>query len=241
MKSYDQHSVVQAEVAERLAQLLADAGAPARFGKVLEFGCGTGRLTGCLLRDFDISQIVLNDLLPDVAPQLRALTSQHSATVEFIFGPVEDAPLPGGLDLVASASTIQWLPDVGRALRRLSTKLNDGGWLAIAGYGAAHFHELRALGSGASAPSYYNAEDWPSLLPSGVGLVSALQKPITLQFDTAVELLRHLRQTGVNGLARQHWTRSKLRAFEERYVDRFGSEKGLPLTYDAVMVVAKLN
>lgn len=239
VKSYDQHSVVQARTAERLARLLAESGAPRKYQKVLEFGCGTGRLTRCLLREFEISQIIFNDLIPDVARMLNAVTKHYAVATEFVIGPIENAPLPGDFDLVASASTVQWLPDASCVIRRLSARLNHGGWLAISGYGASQFHELRALGSRAAAPSYIDAVDWPAVLPGDVELVAAEQRPITLEFPSAVELLLHLRLTGVNGRASQRWSRSKLLAFEENYRARFGRSHNLPLTYDPVMIVAK--
>jgi malonyl-CoA O-methyltransferase len=58
-------------------------------------------------------------------------------------------------------------------------------------------------------------------------------------FPDALALLKHLRDTGVNGAASQNWTARDLKDFETRYRQRFGTPRGLPLTYDPVWVIAQ--
>lgn len=62
---------------------------------------------------------------------------------------------------------------------------------------------------------------------------------MVLEFGNIRSLLRHLRLTGVNGNARQGWSRARLRAFEAAYHSRFGRGGRLPLSYDPVWLVAR--
>ncbi|KIC13621.1 malonyl-ACP O-methyltransferase BioC [Leisingera sp. ANG-Vp] len=238
LESYHRNASVQAQIAARLAQMLQDQGAPGQFRAVLEFGCGTGHLTGELLQRFETDSLLLNDLVPEAALLLKNL--RHTpAQARFEAGPVEGLALPQDLDLVASASTVQWIAGLPALMARLAAHLKPGGWLALSGFGRSQFRELAALGSDAAAPAYLDAEEWPAVLPDGVEILAIEQQPVELEFETALALLKHLRQTGVNGQARQNWSRRCLQDFESAYRARFGRDGKLPLTYDPVLLIAR--
>ncbi|OED46579.1 malonyl-[acyl-carrier protein] O-methyltransferase BioC [Rhodobacteraceae bacterium (ex Bugula neritina AB1)] len=239
LASYHRSASVQAGIAAQLVRLLQQQGAPDRFQSVFEFGCGTGHLTHRLLESFNVSKLVLNDLVPEAAAALRPVLDRAPAKFRFKPGPVETLPLPQQLDLVVSASTVQWIQDLPGLMERLAAQLEPGGWLAVSGFGRSQFHELAALGSQAAAPSYLDAAEWPQLLPDGLTLMAITQEPVVLEFTSAVELLKHLRLTGVNGQSRQSWNRSRLQEFETQYRSRFGRNGMLPLTYDPVLLVAR--
>lgn len=235
--SYHRAASVQAQIAARLAQLLAEAGAAPQIGSAVEFGCGTGHLTQQLGQRFGFGRLLLNDLVPEASAALSVLP--RAAQARFAAGPIETLPLPPQLDLIASASTVQWIADLPGLLARLADHLAPGGRLLLSGFGRRQFHELAALGSAAAAPSYLDAADWPAMLPAGLEILALEQAPQVLHFDGAMALLKHLRQTGVNGHAQQGWSRRRLRAFEDRYRARFGQADQLPLTYDPVLLLAR--
>ena len=241
LASYHQHASAQADIAAKLVQVLQGQGAPDRFENVLEFGCGTGHLTQPMLHSFDIHHLTLNDLVAEAAPGLGALTEDRFDRTHFTFGPIETVPLPSELDLIISSSTVQWISDIPALMSRLSARLSPGGWLAVSGFGTGQFHQLRSLGSSAAAPSYVDAAEWSGLLPSDVDLVHISQSAWDMQFDSTMSLLRHLRNTGVNGQAEQQWSRGRLREFEDRYRSNFGQNGQLPLTYDPVWMIARKN
>ncbi|MGH1466981.1 MAG: methyltransferase domain-containing protein [Cognatishimia sp.] len=232
LATYHGTATHQADIAARLALQLAQAGAPKSFAKVLEFGCGTGHLTVQLRTKFTIAALTLNDLVPECAVYAGAKDT-------FLPGPIEALNVPNGLDLICSASTVQWLDDIPATLDRLSQALVPGGWMALSGFGNAQFHELRVLGSEAAAPSYVDAEDWHALLPSALKIKHLSQARRVAWFPNAMHLLKHLRDTGVNGAATKAWSQSALKTFETQYRQRFGTPQGLPLTYDPVWIVAQ--
>ncbi|MFW8636253.1 methyltransferase domain-containing protein [Cribrihabitans pelagius] len=239
--NYHRHATVQAEIAIRLAALLADLGAPRSLNAALEFGCGTGHLTTALTERLDIGRLTLNDLVPEAAAAAAHAARPHCGVLDILPGPVETLPLPGGQDLITSASTVQWVDDLPALMARLAEHLRPGGWLALSGFGRCQFRELAELGSRAAAPSYMDAQEWPAILPEGLQLVALEQRPMVLEFGNIATLLRHLRLTGVNGNARQGWGRARLRAFEAAYQARFGRGGRLPLSYDPVWLVARKN
>lgn len=234
--SYHGSAQVQADIAARLAQMAVEQDVPHGIENAFEFGCGTGHLTQQLLRRFQIRNLLLNDLVPEAAQMVAQQTAPGARVAA---GPVETLPLPAQLDLIASASTVQWIAELPLLMARLCAYLAPGGHLLLSGFGHRQFHELASLGSTAAAPSYLDAAEWSALLPAGMQLVAVEQRPQVLRFDTALMLLKHLRQTGVNGQAQQGWSRRNLQAFEERYRAQFGEDGQLPLTYDPVLLLAR--
>lgn len=239
LQSYHHNATVQEQIAVDLVSEILVQDVPKNLSRVLEFGCGTGHLTSALLGCFDVCDLTLNDLVPESAVALEDLLRSKGQAAEFCFGSIEELPLSGTFDLIASASTVQWIEDLAPVLSRLTHHLAPSGWLALTGFGRQQFHQLTALGSGAAAPGYLDAAEWSGLLPPELELVSLRQKAIDLEFTSGLELLRHLRLTGVNGQANQRWGRRDLLRFEERYQQRFGRAGRLPLTYDAVWVLAR--
>ncbi|SHG82505.1 methyltransferase domain-containing protein [Cognatishimia maritima] len=231
LASYHETASQQADIAERLCTLLRPI-APPTLLKVFEFGMGTGHLTLPLTRSFNIAALTVNDLVPECAAY--APESSH-----FVPGPIEAVELPSSLDLICSASTVQWIDDLPGTIARLTDALTEGGLLALSGFGTAQFHELRALGSTAAAPSYVDAEGWRAILPSNMTVKHLSQARKVNWFPTALALLKHLRGTGVNGAASQSWSASDLKRFEKDYWQRFGTPRGLPLTYDPVWIIAQ--
>ncbi|MBA4781922.1 MAG: methyltransferase [Rhizobiales bacterium] len=240
LSDYHQSAFVQAEIAERLAHLLnAHRKEPAGFGCVFEFGCSTGFLTRHLVRNFAIGHYVANDLVAGSAPLIASILAETETNWRFIAGPVQDNIPDGPFDLVAAASTVQWIADLPPLLQRLSDALAPGGMLALSGFGRQHFHELTAMGSTAGAVSYKDRSEWRDLLPSTLDLVAIEQAERVVHFPTVRALLVHLRRTGVNAGAGTPWSRSAYAAFEAEYRDRFSDAQGVRLTYDPVLLIAR--
>ncbi len=240
LASYHSNAVAQAQIAARLAAMLAAqmqaAGAPAQLGRALEFGCGTGHLTAPLLQRFAIGRLVLNDLVAECEAVVRPLLPQP---FEFRAGAIETLALPDRLDLIASASTVQWVADPAALLARLAAHLAPGGWLALSGYGRGHFAELQGLDGFGKAPSCHDPQDWPALLPAGMQIRHLTAQTISLPFSSSLSLLRHLRLTGVNAGARGHWTRGDLAAFDLHMRAAQPQPGPLRLSYQPVYLIAR--
>lgn len=240
LASYGTDASVQADVARDLAAQITAIAPPQGFATAFEFGCGTGFLTKELLARLTVGHWLINDLVAETAEYVAPLFDQHQTGWAFLPGPVQDLRLPPRLDLIASASTIQWVADTPSLLAKLAGSLAAGGWLALASYAPGHFHELQDYGLAASTMSYHTPGDWRAMLPSGLRLHNITHRPRTLQFANPRDVLRHLRRTGVNGGARGRWSRGDLAAFEADYTRRFSDDTGsVTLTYAPILLLAQ--
>ena len=78
------------------------------------------------------------------------------------------------------------------------------------------------------------------LSSAGLETASAEEESIVLDFPSAIEVLRHLRHTGVNGITRTSWTPARLARFSDEYLLRFGTSDGnVTLTYHPVYLIAR--
>ncbi|MCZ4270864.1 methyltransferase domain-containing protein [Maritalea porphyrae] len=235
LDSYEKNAVVQRQIAQHLANELMSVRQANQFDRALEFGCGTGYLTKQLTDQFEINDLIINDLVAECETKVGSI-APHS---RFVAGPIQEIELPEQLDLVASSSAIQWIPDLSSLVEKTANKLKPGGWMALSGFGSDHFHELQALGSRAAAPSYTDCAELEVMLPDFMDVKHLKMDQIQLEFDGLAPLLRHLRNTGVNGNADGILTKANFKSFEERYANQFGHGGKLPLTYQPVWLIAQ--
>jgi SAM-dependent methyltransferase len=96
-----------AEVADRL-RWLGDLGLPTRFGSVLDFGCGAGRLTQALARHAD--EVVGVDVAEPMLATARRMNAQPNC--RFVLNDTADLAQfgDGSYDLVFTSLVLQHLP-----------------------------------------------------------------------------------------------------------------------------------
>ena len=239
LSGYHQSATVQAEIAKTLIDHFLATSIRDNFSHVFEFGCSTGHLSEQLLSRLSINEFTTNDLIEESEQHIASLLDDAPCNWRFEAGAIEQMNLPENLDLIASSSTIQWVFDTRALLGKLTHALAPGGWLMLSAFGERHFKELQILSSKAKAPSYINAEDWPSLIPHNLTIKLIREEEKRIHFKTARLMLSHLRQTGVNGNAGQPWSRQKLRDFETDYEARFKDDDGIYLTYAPVYFIAQ--
>ncbi|WP_171205095.1 methyltransferase [Ruegeria sp. HKCCA0235A] len=232
-QTYNDTASQQAWVARKLVSEMRRVGAPNRFDVAFELGCGTGHLTRLLRQNFDLPDFHVND----IAPQARATADAENAA--FIAGDVRLVEWPAKLDLVASASMIQWMEDPAGLLQQVAEALEPGGWLAISGFGPLQYQELAQIGSTARAPGLCLPDTFATAIDGQFKILTVGQSVRPSYFDTPRDVLKHLRSTGVNGRAQGAWTRSTLARFEADYVQKFGADGRVPLTYHPVWVIAE--
>ena len=231
--SYHDAAEQQVWVADRLVSELLEAGAPTHFARAFEFGCGTGHLTRALTKTFTFDHLTLNDL----TPQAQATADAHGAA--FLAGDAETLSWPAPLDLVISASTIQWLEAPAQVLGKAADTLSPGGWLAVSGFGPDQYRELAQLGSKASAPGLTPCDALVDALPDALEVITAGEMIRQQVFATPVDVLRHLRRTGVNARAQGAWSKSRLARFNTDYEAAFGTDQGVSLTYHPTWIIAR--
>ncbi|MFV0546673.1 MAG: malonyl-ACP O-methyltransferase [Bacteroides sp.] len=179
-------------------------------------------------------------------PSLR-LMNPTNQKISFLPGDAEKIPFPEQLHLITSCSTLQWFDSVQQFFARCQEVLKEEGYLAFSTFGEKNMTEIRQLtGRGLS---YHTKEELEHWLANDYTLIYSSEESISMRFHSPMDVLYHLKQTGVTGLhqnANHSWTRKDLSNFCARYYDLFGDEKdpksdpkSVLLTYHPIYIIAK--
>ncbi len=235
--SYHEKAVVQREMARRLANMIGDAQSEHATRRGLEIGIGTGFLSARLLELYPGAHWYLNDLAPEAFAWVRP--RETAANVSFLEGDAESVPFPGELDLIASASALQWFVDPASFFAKARAALRPEGLLALGAFAPGNMAEIQSL-TGMGLP-YPPTERLRSRLEEkGFQILAVDEWTQRLFFPNAAAVARHIRETGVNAVAPAVWTPRRWRRFHEDYERRFSDPSGrFPLTYRPVLLLAR--
>ena len=147
---------------------------------------------------------------------------------------------PGRFDLVVSASAFQWMRDLRGFFHRLAGLLQPGGCLLFNTFLPDNLFEIRTLtGRGLDYPTAAELGSW---LSSDFEVKRCEEKTICFTFTSPVEVLRHLKATGVTATGNHLWTKGRLEQFRKQYIEQFSTPDGsVTLTYRPVYFVAIKN
>ena len=140
--------------------------------------------------------------------------------------------------MITSCSTLQWFADTERFFARCHRFLSDGGILAFSTFGKKNMREIHALtGHGLE---YLSLDNLKVLLSPRFEILYAEEEIVSLPFGTPLEVLRHLKQTGVTGTEKRVWTRGRLQSFCDEYIRMCGNDdRSVSLTYHPIYVIAR--
>ncbi|MEG1648910.1 MAG: methyltransferase domain-containing protein, partial [Rikenellaceae bacterium] len=211
--TYNNHAKVQEEICVRLSSHIKECHIAPKTA--LEIGAGTGFLTKHLLTAFPTCLWYLNDLTPKAHTYLEKIRIETGATAQYMFGDAENMHFSEQIDLITSASTIQWFDNIELFLNNLNQK--SGSKLAISTFSTKNFNEIAKATQteGLTYPSSLQLQQW--LTTSGY-TIDIIETYITvLNFDSPIEVLRHLKYTGVNAIKAVQWSKRELENFTARY------------------------
>ena len=102
--------------------------------RVLDAGCGSGRLTEELLGRVPAGAVVALDSSPQMLEQARQRLSRFGQRVEFVHASLQDFALAdfksaNPVDGIFSNAVFHWVPDHAAMFRCLHAALQPGGWL----------------------------------------------------------------------------------------------------------------
>lgn len=189
--SYDREAIAQQSIAVRLAMMLAQAD-PAKGGKVLEIGCGTGLFTREYKDILKPSEATFVDIAPagpfGIAPEEKYYTEDAEVWIE---------RCREKYDAIVSASAIQWFANIPRFIRLCREHLAENGVLAISTFLPGNMKELDAL---RPSPIVYPKRTMlEELMQENFGEWEIADEEICVEFQSAREMLMHLKHTGVGG------------------------------------------
>ncbi len=237
-QSYNQQAFVQKDICFALIGLMRQFLPDQQFHRVLEIGCGSGNLTQLLLQKFQVNQLYLNDIYPEIE---QHFIGQNG--IEFCIGDIEQIDLPQNLDLICSSSALQWMVNFEQLIQKIVGALSEQAFFCFSTFGEQNLKEIKQLtGQGLSYLSMDLIRD--ILIRQGFEVLYISEEQKVLGFEQAKDILKHLKATGVTATSEGHrWTKNSLEQFYQDY-DQFSyvdalNHKKFPLTYHPIYCVAR--
>lgn len=240
--TYQQEASVQRQIAGKMVRLVEQHVA-CHCERIIEFGCGTGIYSRMLLQSMRPEYLLLNDLCKEMRGCCADLLDRNGQ-VSFLHGDAETVSFPKGTRLITSCSTLQWFESPENFFQRCNNLLEQHGYFAFSTFGKENLKEIRQLtGNGLS---YHSREELEASLSPHFQIVHSEEEIIPLNFKAPMEVLYHLKQTGVTGIKGtnnnqrgSNWTRRDIHRFCEQYVRQFSQGSSVTLTYHPIYIIAK--
>lgn len=226
MDKYNENAIVQKIMAEKLVEDLPEKS----YDRILELGCGTGLLTGRVLEHVNFKKYYANDIVEKSKFYIDKIIPDNT----FICGNAQKIKLPSKVDLIISNAMFQWFANLEKVLDYYYTILNKGGTIAFTTFSPENFKEIHAVtGLGLE---YKNIDEISELLEKNFEVIHLENFDYKLTFNNPLEILAHMKNTGVNSLTEQHWGVKDVKEFCDKYRETYPD---LTLTYSPIIVVAK--
>lgn len=246
---YDQHTPVQQRVLARLLTQL-DQYAVSPAARILDIGCGTGRLLALLGQQYPDAVLTGLDLAPNMLSQAA---ERLAASVNLVQGDAEHLPFPdAAFSLILSSSTFQWLDSLDCCFYEVFRVLEPGGRFVFSLFGKATLYELREswqqamVNCGRGGAIQHNGthrfhtcdQVLCALKTAGFDAVQVSSGFEKIWYPDVPHLLQAIKRIGA-GTARPAsggglgWRRI-LHEMAAVYSARFGTESGIPASYEVI-------
>ncbi len=154
-RTYDRASGPQQEWA--LAVLERVAGRLPRCPRVLDVGCGTGRVTEAVLELVSDGRVLAVDASQEMVDLAGDRLGDRAAVWR---QDVLDLVLDEPVDVVVSTATLHWVPDHDRLWQRLVAALRSGGILEVQCGGQGNIARVREAIDAVAAESFPELVGW---------------------------------------------------------------------------------
>ena len=128
--------------------------------RVLDAGCGSGRVTELLANRLPRGRVVALDGSPSMIDAARERLAPFGDRIEYVVADLgQPLPIDGTVDAILSTATFHWVPDHDALFRNLAAVLRPGGRLVAqcGGYGNIESVKrvLATIGDGWLGPAHY--------------------------------------------------------------------------------------
>lgn len=235
VESYEENAAVQKRIAGRLFQLVEKYAENTLF-RMLEVGCGTGLLTRKLKERQGNHVLIINDLVEEMCRKTSAACGiEHNSC---LVGDIESVALPGTFNAIVSSSTFQWLNSPEIVFKKFARHLAKEGILAFSTFGKDNLYELKTITH--QGLVYPDRFELSAFLAKDFEILYTEETKHTLYFSDPLEIIRHMKRTGVNAVGRADtWTKGRLERFCAEYRLLFSTPRGYPLTYHPLYFVCR--
>lgn len=237
LKSYDQEAKAQKQIVKQLVNLFAMHGV-SDFETILEFGTGTGLLTKEIHNRYNFKHLYLNDLSEEFEKfTLSRFTEKEQEKISFIRGDIEQVSIPKKQNLIISSSTEQWIENKSSFYNKIYDSLEDGGYFVFSSFGPDNLKQLREA-TGISL-EYYTLSETNDLLADKFEILHVEEDRISLSFKSAIEILTHIKKTGVNAISKQNWTKKSVMQLISKIEDVCKKGDAYEITYHPMYFILK--
>lgn len=232
VETYDSSAVVQKEMAQRLIdKILANCGK--EFDKVFEFGVGTGFLSKNILNEIGFKEYYANDIIEESEFCIKNIIND----AKFLPGDIEKIQIKDNFNLILSNAVMQWIVDVDELLLKIKNNLASDGYFAFTTFGEQNFKEIKET-TGVSL-NYLKSDTLKEKCEKDFEIVYFEENLQTLCFNSPLEVLKHIKYSGTNGIKSQNWTPQKLKDFDGFYRKSFCMGDKVMLTYNPIYVILR--
>ena len=225
LDSYSDNAKIQKVMAERLFSFLEKK----EFSKVLEIGCGTGFLTEIAARKLEFNSYIANDIVKECEDYIKEI----NPNIQFICDDIENFinESQEKYDLIVSNAAFQWVENFEGFIKQLYEMLNPNGVLLFSTFGKENYREIyHVIGE---SLNYYSTMELKDIFSE---FNPKIEEEIRIMaFKTPIDILKHIKNTGVNSIEAHSWTKSDMQRFENGY-NNFCA-KNPTLTYNPIYVL----
>lgn len=232
IETYENFAVIQKEMAELLVEKILQ-NCEKSFPRIFEFGVGTGFLSRNILNKIEFENYCANDIIEESEFCIKNIINN----AEFIAGDIEKLEIRDNYDLVISNAVMQWIVELDELLAKINKNLNNNGIFAFTTFGEQNFKEIRET-TGVSL-NYLKAETLKEKCKNDFEIIHFEENIQTLCFKTPIDVLKHIKYSGTNGIKSINWTSEKLKKFESYYKQEFGINNQVTLTYNPIYIILK--
>ncbi|MEX0661085.1 MAG: methyltransferase [Balneolaceae bacterium] len=239
---YHEHSKIQKEAAERLANALDPWLYSIPEGELLEIGCGTGFFTDHLIRMFPKRDKVITDLSPKMVDFCKNRFSEQEQITFDVLNAEEAEFKEDKYGLIVGNYVTQWFRQPAITLEKLSKSLKVGGLMLLAFPGDDSYPEWKKycldLGIPYTANTFPDIEQLVIHLSMGPVQVDFYEDQTRESHDDVYSFFRHLKNSGTSAnLEGKSLSYKQLKLLNDHWVERQGGS--IEVTYHNVFLALK--
>ena len=224
LSKYNSNAFIQKKIAAELLKILEKSVGDS-FSKIFEIGCGSGFLTKGIVKNLKYQTFIANDITENSKKYIKQFEC------EFYCGDAEKIKFQNDFDLIISSSVFQWFKDLDGFFNKVYNSLKNGGILAFSMFTKDNFKEINDF-LGISL-NYFDNDDILQKLNKKFDVIFSDTKKNILNFKSPIDILKHIKNTGVNAINKERLTKNNIYDFINSDI--------LNLTYSYNFIVVRKN